>query len=133
MLARAASSFIAASASWRAIRTAADLTSRHAGSHLATAAWSPRSAHAPQSLKDLMALNSQAIKHWSKSSVKGLSSAAGSAPAVDAAVLRKARRMSPPVGLIAGVFGSLVGVGGGVVIVPMIVSACKNIPQRRVC
>lgn len=30
----------------------------------------------------------------------------------------------------AGVFGSIVGVGGGVIIVPTIVSACKTIPQR---
>ena len=47
-------------------------------------------------------------------------------------VLRKARRMSPGTGLVAGLFGSVVGVGGGVVIVPLIVSACRNIPQRRV-
>lgn len=45
-------------------------------------------------------------------------------------VIAKARKMAPPVGLLAGLFGSLVGVGGGVVIVPTIVSACKNIPQR---
>jgi uncharacterized membrane protein YfcA len=31
-------------------------------------------------------------------------------------VLRKARLMSPPVGLLAGSFGALVGVGGGVII-----------------
>jgi uncharacterized membrane protein YfcA len=54
-------------------------------------------------------------------------------PAVDAAapeVMRKARRMSPGTGLVAGLFGSVVGVGGGVVIVPMIVGACRSIPQR---
>lgn len=31
----------------------------------------------------------------------------------------------------AGVFGSIVGVGGGVIIVPTIVTACRSIPQRR--
>jgi len=44
--------------------------------------------------------------------------------------MRKARAMSPGVGLIAGIFGSLVGVGGGVIITPMIVNICKTIPQR---
>ena len=52
------------------------------------------------------------------------------APKVDPEILSKARKMSPPVGFAAGIFGALVGVGGGVVIVPTIVSACKNIPQR---
>lgn len=46
--------------------------------------------------------------------------------------MQKARRMSPGVGLAAGLFGSIVGVGGGVLIVPMIVSACRSIPQRVV-
>lgn len=58
------------------------------------------------------------------------SSSAKSAFNIDPEALRKARRMSTPVGVVAGLFGSLVGVGGGVVIVPMIVSACKTIPQR---
>ncbi|GAB4821436.1 hypothetical protein N2152v2_008482 [Parachlorella kessleri] len=49
-----------------------------------------------------------------------------------AGALRKARWLSAPVGAIAGLFGSVVGVGGGVVIVPMIVSACRSIPQRVV-
>ena len=47
-------------------------------------------------------------------------------------ILAKARKISPPIGLVAGLFGSLVGVGGGVVIVPSIVSRCKNIPQKLV-
>lgn len=59
------------------------------------------------------------------------SQASGSAEQL-AAALGKARRMSGPVGLLAGVFGSIVGVGGGVIIVPTIVSACKSIPQRVV-
>jgi hypothetical protein len=50
-----------------------------------------------------------------------------------AALLQKARRMAMPVGSVAGLFGSLVGVGGGVVIVPLVVNACKKIPQRCVC
>lgn len=56
---------------------------------------------------------------------------AGGAGQQDAA-LSKARRMAGPVGLLAGLFGSIVGVGGGVIIVPTIVSACKTIPQRVV-
>jgi uncharacterized membrane protein YfcA len=51
---------------------------------------------------------------------------------VDPEPLRKARRMAPTVGFMAGVFGATVGVGGGVVIVPAIVNACKTIPQRVV-
>jgi uncharacterized membrane protein YfcA len=51
---------------------------------------------------------------------------------VDPEVLSRARKISPPIGFIAGIFGSLVGVGGGVVIVPLLVSRCKNIPQKLV-
>ena len=51
---------------------------------------------------------------------------------LDPEPLRKARRMAPTVGFMAGVFGATVGVGGGVVIVPAIVNACKTIPQRVV-
>ncbi|KAL4437313.1 hypothetical protein ABPG75_004452 [Micractinium tetrahymenae] len=61
-----------------------------------------------------------------------VATAAGGSPEQLAAALSKARRMAGPVGLLAGVFGSIVGVGGGVVIVPAIVSACKTIPQRVV-
>lgn len=57
---------------------------------------------------------------------------AGSEQQVAPAVLAKARRIAGPVGLLAGVFGSIVGVGGGVIIVPTIVSSCKTIPQRWV-
>ena len=56
--------------------------------------------------------------------------AAGGGGEVAPAVLSKARQISGPVGLLAGVFGSIVGVGGGVIIVPTIVSSCKTIPQR---
>ena len=62
-----------------------------------------------------------------------IASAAPKGPAMAAVtpeVLAKARKMSPWLGFIAGNFGSVVGVGGGVVIVPAIVSACKTIPQR---
>lgn len=48
----------------------------------------------------------------------------------DSMAMKKARAMSPGVGLVAGIFGSLVGVGGGVIITPMIVNVCKTIPQR---
>ena len=50
----------------------------------------------------------------------------------DPALLARVRRKSPFIGAIAGLFGSLVGVGGGVVITPMIVNICKSIPQRCV-
>ncbi|KAG2440222.1 hypothetical protein HXX76_004334 [Chlamydomonas incerta] len=49
---------------------------------------------------------------------------------VEAKVLRKARKLAIAVGGLAGVFGSLVGVGGGVLISPIIANACKTIPQR---
>lgn len=46
--------------------------------------------------------------------------------------LRKAERISLGAGLAAGLFGSVVGVGGGVVIVPMIANACRSLPQRLI-
>lgn len=57
---------------------------------------------------------------------------AARAAAADPAVLAKARRLALPVGLAAGAFGSLVGVGGGTLIVPFIAGACATIPQRLV-
>ncbi len=47
-----------------------------------------------------------------------------------AEVLDKARRIATPVGLVAGLFGSVLGVGGGVIISPLIIAACRSIPQR---
>ena len=47
-----------------------------------------------------------------------------------AAAMNKARRMAGPLGIAAGLFGSIVGVGGGVIIVPSIVAHCRTIPQR---
>lgn len=49
---------------------------------------------------------------------------------VDPKTLSKARRLALFVGTAAGGFGSLVGVGGGVLIVPAIVNSCPSIPQR---
>ncbi|GBF95652.1 4-toluene sulfonate uptake permease [Raphidocelis subcapitata] len=49
---------------------------------------------------------------------------------VEPKTLAKARRLALAVGTAAGAFGSLVGVGGGVLIVPAIVNACPSIPQR---
>lgn len=46
------------------------------------------------------------------------------------ASLRKARLYSPGVGMIAGLFGSMIGVGGGVIMNPMILNICKTMPQR---
>lgn len=53
-------------------------------------------------------------------------------PKISPEILEKARSMSPRVGFAAGLYGALVGVGGGVIIVPWIVNACKTIPQRLV-
>ena len=58
------------------------------------------------------------------------SAKAKSTQQVDAASLAKARKLSVPVGVLAGIFGSFVGVGGGVLIVPMLTGACKALPQR---
>lgn len=44
--------------------------------------------------------------------------------------LRKARLYSPGIGMIAGLFGSMIGVGGGVIMNPMILNICKSMPQR---
>lgn len=44
--------------------------------------------------------------------------------------LRKARLYSPGIGMIAGLFGSMIGVGGGVIMNPMILNICKTMPQR---
>ncbi|EFJ48905.1 hypothetical protein VOLCADRAFT_104627 [Volvox carteri f. nagariensis] len=44
--------------------------------------------------------------------------------------LGKARKLALAVGALAGAFGSLVGVGGGVLISPIIANICKTIPQR---
>lgn len=58
--------------------------------------------------------------------------ATGMAARVDPALLAKARRLALPVGLAAGAFGSVVGVGGGTLIVPIIVAACGSVPQRLI-
>lgn len=57
------------------------------------------------------------------------SPAASSARSHDASIT-KARKYSPAVGLVAGLFGSMIGVGGGVLMNPMILSMCNTIPQR---
>ncbi|GIL64739.1 hypothetical protein Vafri_18618 [Volvox africanus] len=44
--------------------------------------------------------------------------------------LGKARKLALAIGALAGAFGSLVGVGGGVLISPIIANICKTIPQR---
>ncbi len=43
---------------------------------------------------------------------------------MDVSLLAKARRLALGVGSAAGVFGSIVGVGGGVLIAPVIAKAC---------
>ena len=44
--------------------------------------------------------------------------------------LQKARIYSPGIGMVAGLFGSMIGVGGGVIMNPMILNVCKTMPQR---
>eukprot|EP00879_Flechtneria_rotunda_P007976 GHRR01008357.1.p1 GENE.GHRR01008357.1~~GHRR01008357.1.p1 ORF type:complete len:355 (+),score=135.51 GHRR01008357.1:447-1511(+) len=51
---------------------------------------------------------------------------------LDPKLLAKARKLALGVGTAAGAFGSLVGVGGGVLIGPVILNACPAIPQRIV-
>lgn len=46
--------------------------------------------------------------------------------------LARARKIAVGVGMFAGAFGSLVGIGGGVLIAPIIINACRTIPQRVV-
>lgn len=46
------------------------------------------------------------------------------APSVEEAA-RKARLLGPAVGALAGAFGAFVGVGGGVLISPILASTCK--------
>ena len=48
----------------------------------------------------------------------------------ESAQMKKARLFSPAVGAVAGFFGSMVGVGGGIIMNPMLLSMCKTIPQR---
>ncbi|KAI3424813.1 hypothetical protein D9Q98_008199 [Chlorella vulgaris] len=73
----------------------------------------------------------QPSKHWQLQPSRCVVAGA-SGGGEQAQVLAKARRLSAPVGVLAGLFGSVCGVGGGVIIVPAIVSACKTIPQRLV-
>jgi hypothetical protein len=51
---------------------------------------------------------------------------------LEAQLLNKARKIAAPVGAMAGLFGGMVGVGGGVLIAPVIINACKTLPQRVV-
>lgn len=72
----------------------------------------------------------QGFKRTYSSEASAKTKHAASTQPVDAATLAKARKLAVPVGLLAGVFGSFVGVGGGVLIVPMLTGACKALPQR---
>ena len=91
----------------------------------AAAAAAPSSLRAAQQAAAAAAAARLQLSRW-------VASGAGSEQQVAPAVLAKARRIAGPVGLLAGVFGSCVGVGGGVLIVPTIVANCKTIPQRWV-
>ena len=70
------------------------------------------------------------IRAWDEGKLYRLQSSW--APGQDSAALQKARLFSPGVGMIAGLFGSMLGVGGGVIMSPMILNICKTIPQRVV-
>lgn len=47
-------------------------------------------------------------------------------------MVAKAREVAPFVGLLAGSFGAVVGVGGGVLIGPIISNYCPSLPQRLI-
>ena len=51
----------------------------------------------------------------------------GSTEAAEMAMRVKARSIALPLGAAAGAFGGLVGVGGGVLIAPVIVNACRYV------
>lgn len=54
----------------------------------------------------------------------------GTPPAADAQLV-KARKVAAAVGLVAGAFGSMLGVGGGVLIAPAIANTCKWVGHMR--
>ena len=72
----------------------------------------------------------QHVARLSTASSNSSSTAKQALQNLDPATVAKAHRLSIPVGLLAGVFGSFVGVGGGVLIVPLLTGACKGLPQR---
>ncbi|WIA20878.1 hypothetical protein OEZ85_005225 [Tetradesmus obliquus] len=65
-----------------------------------------------------------------RSAVQGSKTKLKSVSELDPALLAKARQLALGVGTAAGAFGSLVGVGGGVLIGPVILNACPAVPQR---
>lgn len=91
------------------------------------------SMHAPRLQQILTRTQPASVK--SNTGCRAMFSSKASATAAqgpDAATLTKARGLAVPVGLLAGVFGSFVGVGGGVLIVPLLTGACRALPQRLV-
>ncbi|WIA41173.1 hypothetical protein OEZ86_004788 [Tetradesmus obliquus] len=65
-----------------------------------------------------------------RSAVQGSKTKLKSVSELDPSLLAKARQLALGVGTAAGAFGSLVGVGGGVLIGPVILNACPAVPQR---
>uniref|UniRef100_A0A383VLY7 Membrane transporter protein n=1 Tax=Tetradesmus obliquus TaxID=3088 RepID=A0A383VLY7_TETOB len=65
-----------------------------------------------------------------RSAVQGGKTKLKSVSELDPSLLAKARQLALGVGTAAGAFGSLVGVGGGVLIGPVILNACPAVPQR---
>lgn len=72
----------------------------------------------------------QQLSRLSTAQPNNSSTAKQALEALDPVTIAKAHKLSIPVGLLAGVFGSFVGVGGGVLIVPLLTGACKGLPQR---
>lgn len=83
----------------------------------------------PSSIYDGLATNGRSNTHGWRSLSQQMEKSTACQPEF---VIDKARKISAPIGILAGLFGSLVGVGGGVVISPALVNACPTIPQRLV-
>ncbi|KAF6252343.1 hypothetical protein COO60DRAFT_1704334 [Scenedesmus sp. NREL 46B-D3] len=72
----------------------------------------------------------RALTGFMRAAVQGSKTKLTRASELDPSLLAKARKLSLAVGAAAGAFGSLVGVGGGVLIGPVILNACPAVPQR---
>ena len=81
---------------------------------------------ANQSIRQLLFLHGRSqIQIQAQIQIRGITSTSAGVKGMEPGVLARARRMALWVGALAGGFGSLVGVGGGVLISPIIANACK--------
>ncbi|GMH40524.1 hypothetical protein BSKO_08428 [Bryopsis sp. KO-2023] len=72
------------------------------------------------------------LQHRAAKSIRGTTAFPKSSTSTqpDDGGLSKTRTVSPGIGFVAGAVGSVVGVGGGTLIVPMVSNFCTSIPQR---